>query len=75
MSNNVSMQIEKLKLKTGSYIEAVMEFSEHNKIYDYEDLLEILNPITYNNIRQEFIDKNFIPNLKTKNGIDDFLKG
>lgn len=75
MADNVSMRIEELKLKSGSYIEAVMEFCEQNNIYDFEDLIEILNPITVNNIRQEFIDRNFIPKLKQKNGINDFMKG
>lgn len=72
MKYNESIQIERLKLQTGSYIEATITFCGNNSIEDFEDLLEILNPALVAKIRQEFIDKNFIPSLK-KDTLLDFM--
>lgn len=67
---NESLMIEQLKLQTGTYVHAFLEFCEKNYIYDCEDLLEILDPIIVSKIRQEFIDGNYIPDLKKNNLFD-----
>jgi hypothetical protein len=59
MIDNASLAIEQLKVLRGSYIEAVVEFCGTQEIYDYEDLLEVLNPILKAKITQEFIDKKY----------------
>lgn len=73
MIDNVSLQIENIAAKCGSYKEAFLEFTEKNEIFDYEDLLKSLSNNLVLKIRQEFIDKNYIPHLKRSN-IFDFIK-
>jgi hypothetical protein len=73
MIDNVSLQIETLAAKCGSYKEAFLDFAEKSEILDCEDLLESLNSNLVAKIRQEFIDKNYIPRLKRDN-IFDFMK-
>jgi len=74
MIDNVSLQIEERALKNKSYIIAITEFCEENNIHDFEDLLEVIDKSIINKIKQEFIDKNFIPSLKKDNSIIDFME-
>lgn len=71
--NNITLKIEMMAKNTNSYIIAVLDFCEENQIAEYEDILEVLDPILVSKIRQEFIDKNYVPELKNKNTIFDFL--
>lgn len=73
MIDNVSLQIEESAYKHNSYITAIIEFCEQNDIYDYEDLLEVLDKSIIPKIKQEFIDKKYIPHLKKDNSILDFF--
>jgi len=57
MIDNASLQIEELKVLRGSYIDAILEFQQKHEIPDIEDLLDIINPILYAKIAQEFKDK------------------
>lgn len=73
MLDQTTIKIEELYTETGSYIEAFLEFAEKFQIYDYEDILAVINPILHEKIKQEFIDKNFFPGKKKKASIMDFL--
>jgi hypothetical protein len=61
MIDNVSLQIEELAALRGSYIEAFFEFMGNSNIHDPEDLLEIISPILYEKIKQEFKNANYFP--------------
>ena len=74
MIDNVSLQIEEIALRNKSYIVAITEFCETNNIPDFEDLLEVLDKSIIAKVKQEFIDKNFIPSLKKDNSIIDFME-
>jgi hypothetical protein len=56
MTNNTTILIEELYLKHGSYREAFEIFRISKGIEDPEDLLEVIGPILYDKIKQEFID-------------------
>lgn len=73
MNDKISMQIEELAAKRGSFVEAVLEFAEVNRIEDIRDLTDILHPITIEKIKQEFINGNFIPALKRESSLDAFF--
>lgn len=73
MLDNLSLRIEELAAKENSYIEAVLIFSEKFGYQEYEDILEILHPNIKEKLRQEFIDKKFLPNLKQKDSIESFF--
>jgi hypothetical protein len=49
-------------------------FAKEFEIPDFEDILEVLNKNVVDKIRQEFIDRNFIPSMKNKNSLDDFMR-
>lgn len=74
MLDPTTIKIEELYQETGSYIEAFIEFTNKFQIYDYEDVLSIINPILHEKIKQEFIDKNFFPDKKKKVSVLDFIK-
>lgn len=71
--DTLSLEIEKKAARVG-YIEAMIEFCEEKEIEEYEDVLEHLHPIVKEKIKQEFIQKNFIPRLKTSALLDNFFK-
>jgi len=74
MIDALSLEIEKSALRcNGSYIEAVIGYCEKNDIYDYEDVIESLDPILVDKIRAEFINKKYIPSLMKKNTIEEFF--
>jgi uncharacterized protein (DUF4213/DUF364 family) len=70
--DNLSLDIERRALTVG-YINAFIEFCEEKEKDDYEDVLEMLHPILKDKIKQEFIEKNFLPHLKVKNPFDSFF--
>lgn len=73
--DNTSIIIEKLALELGSYIEAMTEFKESRLPgTDYEDIVSTLNPVLIQKIRQEFINKNFVPDEKKRGSLLDFLE-
>lgn len=75
MLDNVSLKIEQLAHENGgSYIDAMTHFAKEFEIPDFEDILEVLNPNVVAKLRQEFIDKNFIPGMKNKNSIENFMR-
>ena len=45
MLDPTTIKIEELYQETGSYIEAFIEFTNKFQIYDYEDVLAVINPI------------------------------
>ena len=74
MLDNTSLTIEKMAAENnGSYIEACTIFAEKFGFHDFEDLIEVLHPLLIQKIRQEFIDKNYIPSLKPKNSLSEFF--
>ena len=74
MLDPTTIKIEELYQETGSYIEAFIEFTNKFQIYDYEDVLAVINPILHEKIKQEFKDKNFFPDKKKKVSVLDFMK-
>ena len=70
--DNTTLIIENLALKHNSYIEAVKDFLEQYPEIDEDDIIKTVSPILVGKIRQEFIDKGYIPHLKKKN-IYNFL--
>lgn len=70
--DNLTLDIEKRALEHG-YIHAIINFCEEKRIYDYEDVLQLLHPILKEKIKQEFIDKNYIPSLKRKQKFNSFF--
>ncbi len=74
MIDQVTIKIEEIYLETGSYIDAIIEFANKFNIQDYEDILEVVNPILKEKIKQEFIDKNYFPDKKKQTSITDFFK-
>jgi hypothetical protein len=73
MLDQTSLRIEELAAKEGSYIEACVIFAEEFGFNDFEDLIDILNPQLVEKVRQEFIERNYIPQLKQKNNLMDFM--
>ena len=71
--DNLSLDIERRAESVG-YINAILEFCEEKEKEDYEDVLELLHPILKEKIKQEFIDKGYLPHLKTKNPFELFFK-
>lgn len=69
----LSLLIEEEALKYGSYIDAIVEYSKENSI-DFEDILEVVNSNVYDKVRAEFINKNFIPELKNEVNLMSFMK-
>jgi hypothetical protein len=74
MVANVTLSIENLYLETGSYKDALIEFADRFEIYDYEDILKVINPILIEKIKQEYIDLNYFPDKKKKPSVFDFMK-
>jgi hypothetical protein len=72
--DQTTLQIEKLYLETGSYRDAFLEFAARFEIYDYEDILKVINPILYEKIKQEFIDNNCFRDKKRGPSVLDFMK-
>jgi hypothetical protein len=74
--DNTSLQIEDLKLKTGSYRDAFFEVMMKHNMYDPEDLWEVLHPIVKEHIKQEFIDANMFGSdspFKKRNDLSAFF--
>lgn len=74
MLDPTSLRIEEMAASTGSYIDACCDFAERFGFNDFEDLIDVLHPNLVQKIRQEFIDKNFIPQLKNKNSLTEFFE-
>jgi len=74
MIDNLSLRIEELAAKEGSYIEAMLIFTEKFGYQDYEEVLEVLHPLVLQKIKQEFISKKYIPALRNKNSIESFFE-
>jgi len=74
MLDNLSLKIEELAAKEGSYIDAMTIFTEKMEYYDFEDLIEVLHPLVVQKIKQEFINKKYIPHLNQKNSIENFFE-
>ena len=72
MTDNVTLQIEIMASKCGSFKEAFLDFAELNEIYDYEDLLKIIDKNLYDKIKFEFEEKNYFRNKKQDNILDFF---
>lgn len=72
MVDNVTIQIEVMAAKCGSFKEAFLDFAEMNGIYDYEDLLATISKNLYNKIKNEFIEKNYFPEKRQENILDLF---
>jgi len=72
MVDNVTIQIEVMAAKCGSFKEAFLDFAEMNEIYDYEDLLATISPNLLQKIKNEFIEKNYFPDKKQDNILDLF---
>lgn len=72
MLDPTTQKIEELKLETGNYREAFLEFAHQMEILDYEELLEVINPLLVAKIKQEFIDAGYFRNKK-KNNIINFM--
>ena len=68
------------KYQTNTYLKIKSHILTHHKTKeekekeDYEDVLELLHPILKEKIKQEFIDKGYLPHLKTKNPFELFFK-
>lgn len=53
--------IKKSKQENGSLIDAIIIFCEEHTEYDFEDVVELLNPIILENLKTEFYTKKYIP--------------
>ena len=71
--DSLSLEIEKKAQRVG-YIEAILEFCDEKELEDYEDIVEQLHPILKEKVKQEFIEKNYIPSLKRQTKLDNFFK-
>lgn len=67
MLDPTTQKIEELKLEIGNYREAFIEFAHRMEIYDYEELLEVINPLLVAKIKQEFINAKYFPHQKKSN--------
>jgi Phage late-transcription coactivator len=70
--NNLDIEIETRALETGSYIEAINDFCDEKGI-EQENIVELLNPILLDKVKVEFYKKNWFPEKKIKNSLDDFI--
>lgn len=73
MLDNFNLDIEQRAARTGSYIEAIIELCEEKNIPEFEDVVEMLNPIVLDKIKMEYIQKNYIPELKIENSLKEFF--
>lgn len=73
MLDQTSLKIEELAKREGSYIDACCIFAEQLNFTDFEDLIEILHPQLVKKIKQEFIEKNYIPALKKHDSLAAFF--
>lgn len=70
---NLDKEIEIRALRLGSYIDAIIEFCFEKEIGDFENVVELLNPILIEKVKVEFYEKNFMPERKIKNSLINFL--
>lgn len=74
MLDSVNIEIEELALKNdGSYIDAIIEFSEKKDLLDVEDVLGMLHPIVYEKVKTEFIERNYIKDKPRNKSLDNFF--
>ena len=71
--DNASLEIERRYLETNDYFEAIHDYRQEHKILDYEDIIETLNPILINKIKTEAYKKNYFPDKKITNSLEDFF--
>jgi hypothetical protein len=69
----MSQEIEKKFLELGSYIDAVVDFAEERGFGEFEEIIPLLDPIVVDKIKNEFIEKNYLPSLKRKNSMKEFM--
>ena len=70
---NLDKEIETRALRLGSYIDAIIEFCFEKEIGDFENVVELLNPILIEKVKTEFYEKNFIPEKKITNSLVEFI--
>jgi len=71
--DKMSLEIEQKALELGSYIDAVVDFAEERGFGEFEEIIPLLDPIVVEKIKQEFIDKNYLPSMKRKNSMKEFM--
>lgn len=71
--DGISLQIEQLVAQEGlSYIDATIHFCQKFGL-DLEEAKEILHPNLIEKIKTEFVKKNYFPDQKIENSIEDFI--
>ncbi|NCQ52083.1 hypothetical protein GW796_09350 [archaeon] len=73
MIDPLSLLIEKKTKENNSYIESIVDYAAENFL-DVEDVLEIVNQNIVDKVRQEFIDKHYLPEMKNESNILSFMK-
>lgn len=69
-NHKFDMLIEDRKNITGSYIDAITEFSEENMI-DIEDIVEQISPILKEKVKWEMIKKKYVRDIDTSSNLED----
>jgi hypothetical protein len=70
--NNLDYEIEMRYLQNFSYIDSIIEYCNENRIPDYEDVIETLNPVLIEKIKVEFKKKRFFRDEKIVT-LEDFF--
>lgn len=71
--DNVSSNILTIAMKCGSYIDAIIAYKDKFPDMDFNDVLDLVDPIIKERTRQEFINKNYLPHLKRNEIPAEFL--
>ena len=73
MLDQFNLEIEKRALAEGSYKEAILVFAEEKDL-EVEEVVDLLNPLIKEKVKQELILKNHIPALKNQTPLGNFFK-
>jgi hypothetical protein len=72
MIDNFTLEIEHRAAVNGSYVETLVEICEERNLCEYE-VIDMLHPVLWAKVRQEFIDKKNIPSLINHASMESFF--
>ena len=74
MLDNFNLDIVQRAARDGGLIEAIVNLCEEKGIWDFEDVVELLDPIVLEKLKMEFYLRNYIPEKKIDNSLKRFFE-